>query len=120
MQARTRRYEWSEPGALLHMDAKQLSVLDRPGHWVDGDRALRQERRPTGSRRYEYAHVVVDDHTRLAYVEVHSVDRGEIPAQVLLRAATWMTEQGCGPTQAVMSDNAFASTKTRAFTPALA
>ena len=27
----TRRYEWSEPGALLHMDAKQLPVYSEPG-----------------------------------------------------------------------------------------
>jgi leucine-zipper of insertion element IS481 len=29
----TRRYEWSEPGALLHMDAKQLPRFAQPGHW---------------------------------------------------------------------------------------
>jgi len=29
----TRGYEWSEPGALLHMDAKQLPVFTEPGHW---------------------------------------------------------------------------------------
>lgn len=115
----TRRYEWSEPGALLHLDSKQLPGFDRPGHWVDGDRMRRQERRPTGSRRYQYAHVVIDDHTRLAYVEIHPHDRGELAAQVLLHAAAWMREQGCGPIQAVMSDNAFTYTKSRAFTAAL-
>jgi hypothetical protein len=26
----TRRYEWAEPGALLHMDAKQLAVFTEP------------------------------------------------------------------------------------------
>src|SRR5215217_7440213 len=41
-QRSTRRYEWSEPGALLHMDAKQLPLFSEPGHWVDGDRSLRQ------------------------------------------------------------------------------
>ena len=34
----TRRYEWSEPGALLHMDAKQLPTFTEPGHWAHGDR----------------------------------------------------------------------------------
>jgi hypothetical protein len=59
----TRRYEWSEPGALLHMDAKKLPVFSDPGHWVDGNR-FRQQRRPVGSQRIEFAHCVVDDHTR--------------------------------------------------------
>jgi transposase-like protein len=114
----TRRYEWSEPGALLHMDAKQLPVFDQPGHWAHGNRFL-QQRRPVGSRRIEFAHVVIDDHTRLAYVEVHRHDRGEIAAQVLRRAAAWMREQGTGPVEAVMTDNAFAYTKSTAFTAAL-
>jgi transposase InsO family protein len=115
----TRRYEWAEPGALLHMDAKQLPVFTEPGHWAHGNRFL-QQRRPLGSRRLEFAHVVVDDHSRLAYVEVHRHDRGDIAAQVLLRAAAWMTEQGAGPVEAVMTDNAFAYTKSNAFTAALA
>jgi transposase InsO family protein len=115
----TRRYEWAEPGALLHMDAKQLPVFDRPGHWVDGNRTLRQDRRPVGSRRIQFAHVVVDDRTRLAYVEIHPHDRGQIAAAVLTRAARWMAEQGCGPAQAVMTDNAFAYRHSHTFKTAL-
>lgn len=62
---------------------------------------------------------MIDDHTRLAYVEVHPQDRGEIAAAVLTRAAGWMHEQGCGPVQAVMTDNAFVYTNTRTFAAAL-
>jgi transposase InsO family protein len=110
----TRRYEWSEPGALLHMDAKQLPIFTEPGHWVDGDR-FRQQRRPTGSRRIEFAHCVVDDHSRLAYVEIHAFDRGDIAAAVLTRALAWFADQGCGPVEAVMTDNAFAYRNSRSF-----
>ena len=35
----TRRYEWTEAGALLHIDAFELPKFDRPGHWAHGDRA---------------------------------------------------------------------------------
>jgi transposase InsO family protein len=115
----SRRYEWSEPGALLHMDAKQLPRFDRPGHWAHGDRS-RQPRRPTGSRGIEFAHVVVDDHSRLAYVEIHPHDRGDIAARVLERAAAWMREQGCGPVEAVMTDNAMAYRRSRQFADTLA
>ena len=115
----TRRYEWAEPGALLHMDAKQLPVFTEPGHWAHGDRT-RQQRRPTGSRKLEFAHCVVDDHSRLAYVEIHSHDRGTIAAAVLTRAIAWFTEQGCKPTEAVMTDNAFAYRNSTAFKRVLA
>src|SRR4051812_33195110 len=29
-----RRYEWSQPGALLHMDVKRLARFQSPGHWA--------------------------------------------------------------------------------------
>jgi hypothetical protein len=114
----TRRYEWAEPGALLHMDAKQLPAFSEPGHWAHGDRT-RQQRRPNGSRQVEFAHCVVDDHSRLSYVEIHPFDRGDIAAAVLRRAITWFDEQGCQPVQAVMTDNAFAYTNSTAFKHAL-
>src|SRR4029453_10142563 len=37
----TRRYEWAEAGALLHIDAFELAKFDRPGHWAHGDRSER-------------------------------------------------------------------------------
>jgi Homeodomain-like domain len=33
-----RRYEWAQPGALLHMDTKRLQRFSRPGHWACGVR----------------------------------------------------------------------------------
>jgi transposase InsO family protein len=114
----TRRYEWAEPGALLHMDAKQLPRFDTPGHWAHGDRSVHA--RNSGPARIEFAHVVIDDHSRLAYVEIHRRDRGDIAAAVLRRAAAWMAEQGCGHVEAVMTDNAMAYRRSREFSGALA
>lgn len=34
-----RRYEWSRPGALLHMDVKSLARFGAPGHRSEGRRA---------------------------------------------------------------------------------
>jgi transposase InsO family protein len=113
----TRRYEWAEPGALLHMDAKQLPRFDTPGHWAHGDRSVHLKN--YGPSRTEFAHVVIDDHSRLAYVEIHRHDRGDIAAAVLQRAAAWMAEQGAGPVQAVMTDNALAYRRSRHFKAAL-
>ena len=99
-----RRYEWAEPGALLHMDTKRLQRFSAPGHWAQGgQREVPDRNRDAG---YVYAHCVVDDHTRLAYVELHTTDTGRAAALTLLRAAAWMSEQGAGPTTAVMTDNA--------------
>ena len=96
----SKRYEWSQPGALLHIDAKSLPRFDRPGHWAHGDRADR-------SRRAGFACVVsvIDDHTRLAYSEVHAKEDQVAVTSTLKRAAAWMKQQGCGSPEAVMSDN---------------
>jgi transposase InsO family protein len=99
-----RRYEWAEPGALLHMDTKRLQRFAVPGHWAtDGERTELARNRDLG---YVYAHCVVDDHSRLAYVELHATDTGQAAAITLRRAAAWMTAHGAGPTSAVMTDNA--------------
>jgi transposase InsO family protein len=99
-----KRYEWAQPGALLHQDTKRLQRFEVPGHWATADRTEIARNRDSG---YVYAHCVVDDHSRLAYVELHSADSTQAAAATLRRAAAWMREQGCGPTEAVMTDNAF-------------
>jgi transposase InsO family protein len=110
-----RRYEWSRPGALLHVDTKRLVRFQRPGHRVTGDR-----RRRSPGAGFEYLHCVVDDHSRLAYVELHPAEDGETAARVFRRALAAFAELGLDPPEAVMSDNAFAYTKSNAFTSALA
>jgi transposase InsO family protein len=112
----SRRYEWAEPGALLHMDTKRLQRFRTAGHWATGDRTEIAVNRGAG---YVYAHCVVDDHSRLAYVELHGADSGHAAATTLRRAGAWMREQGCGPTEAVMTDNAFAYRHSRAFAAVL-
>lgn len=98
-----RRYEWAQPGALLHQDTKRLQRFAVAGHWATGERTARTRNRGAG---YVYAHCVVDDHTRLAYVELHSADTAQAATATLERAIAWMRDQGCGPIQALMTDNA--------------
>jgi transposase InsO family protein len=98
------RYEWPCPGQLLHMDTKRLQRFAVAGHWATaGERTELARTRGAG---YVYAHCVIDDHSRLAYVELHATDTGQAAAITLRRAAAWLTEQGTGPTEAVMTDNA--------------
>jgi transposase InsO family protein len=98
-----KRFEWSQPGALLHIDAYKALKFLTPGHRVTGDRD--QNNRPRG-----LGHTVViavqDDRSRLVYAELHSAENAVNVSITLRRAAAWMHEQGCGPLEAVMSDNA--------------
>ena len=99
----TRRYEWTEAGALLHIDAFELQKFDVPGHWAHGDRSDRHRTRRAGKSKVIG---MIDDHTRLVYTEIHSAETAKAVSATLRRAAAWFLEQGCGPVQAVMSDNA--------------
>lgn len=59
------RYEHKHPGDLIHFDIKRLARIRKPGHRVTGDR--RKESRGAG---YEYLHVAVDDHSRIAFTAI--------------------------------------------------
>src|SRR5215207_4586663 len=74
-RASSRRYEWTEAGALLHIDALRLPKFERPGHWATGDRAGRT--RHTKGETIVIG--VVDDHTRLAYCELHGAETRSTP-----------------------------------------
>ncbi len=106
-----RRYEWSRPGALLHMDVKRLARFAAPGHRV-GERRDRSENRGAG---YDYLHVVVDDHSRLAYVELHPAEDRHTNTRTLARALAWFSELGLAPPEAVMTDNALVYRRSRSF-----
>jgi transposase InsO family protein len=99
-----RRYEWSRPGALLHMDVKKLSRFRVPGHRATGSRSEQGRSRGVG---YDYLHCVIDDHSRLAYVELHPREDAETNARTLERALRFFAELGLDPPEAVMTDNAF-------------
>jgi transposase InsO family protein len=108
----TRRYEWAEAGALLHIDAFSVPKFDRPGHWATGQRAEEHKTRGAGKT---VVVGVIDDHSRLAYCELHGAENAENVSATLRRAAVWMRQQGCGPVEAVMSDNAKCYSRSHAF-----
>ena len=111
-----RRYEWSRPGALLHMDVKKLGRFHVPGHRVTGSRAY-DRNRGVG---YDYLHCVLDDHSRVAYVELHPRDDAETNAGTLERALRFFAELGLNPPEAVMTDNALVYLRGRRFNQLLA
>jgi transposase InsO family protein len=106
-----RRYEWPCPGDLLHMDTKRYARFERPGHALTGvrDRTGADKRAGWG---YQHAHAIVDDHSRLAYVELHEDQRAATVTGFVERALGWFAAQGIR-VRRVMTDNAWAYTHNR-------
>jgi transposase InsO family protein len=98
-----RRYEWSRPGALLHVDTARLARFERPGHRVLGRSTHSRKERPELG--YSYLHACVDDHSRYAYVEQHTDEHAATTAAFMRRAIEHFRALGLGPPDAVMSDN---------------
>jgi transposase InsO family protein len=94
------RYERETPGDLIHIDVKKLARFRRIGHRITGNR---QQGRSTGVG-YDLIHVVIDDATRLAYVEVLEDEQQGTAIGFLSRAIAWFNGQGVECRQ-VMSDN---------------
>jgi transposase InsO family protein len=117
-----RRYERARPGELVHVDVKKLGRLRDGGGWRFAGRDSLQRRRARGATRigYEYVHCAIDDHTRLAYAEIHPDERAETCAGFLRRAAAWFAAHGITRIQRVMTDNALAYRRSRAWRDALA
>jgi transposase len=82
-----RRYERERPGELPHVDTKQLGRFWEPGKRVLGAEAGRPHR----NRRigWQHLHVAIDDHSRLAYVELLAGRDAESCACFLGRAVAW-------------------------------
>lgn len=112
-----RRYEWSRPGALLHLDVKKLGRFRVPGHRVTGSRVDHDRSRGAG---YDHLHCVIDDHSRLAYVELHPREDADTNIRTLERALRFFAELGLDPPEAVMTDNAMVYRNSRRFHELLA
>ncbi len=108
------RYEWPCPGDLLHMDVSRYARFERPGHALTGDRSQRSRHwmRPETRVGYDYAHAIVDDHSRLAYVELHPDETAATVTAFLARALAYFEAQGITASR-LMTDNAFAYVKNR-------
>jgi hypothetical protein len=113
------RYEHAAPGELLHADVKKLGNIPAGGGWrflgreqgwanrtADGGRARSQHRNPL--MRHGFIHVVLDDHSRLAYAEIHDDETGATATGVLRRATGWFADRGV-TAHRVLTDNGAAT-----------
>jgi len=104
------RYEWPCPGDLLHMDTSEYVRFQRPGHRVTGDRSTQQRQQRDG---VDFVHAIVDDHTRLAYAEIHPDQKAATAAAFLERALAFYSHHGI-TAKRLMTDNAWIYVRSRA------
>jgi transposase InsO family protein len=97
------RYEHPYPGSLVHIDVKKLGRIPDGGGWKVHGRAERPgHKRGLG---YDYVHTAIDDHSRLAYAELHDDEKATTCAAFLARAAAFYAGHGI-TVERVLTDNA--------------
>jgi len=110
-----RRYEHDHPGAMLHVDVTKFGrIPDGGGHrFVGRQQGARNKQETPGLRRgrdYKprtgtgFFHTVIDDHSRVAYVEEHDDERAQTAVGVLRRAIAFFADHGV-TVERVLSDN---------------
>jgi transposase InsO family protein len=95
------RYERDTPGELIHMDIKRLSRFDKIGHRITG--------RITGHQRsdgagYQFAHVAIDDHSRVARIDILPDEKKESVITALICTVAYFNSIGV-TVDRVMTDN---------------
>ena len=97
-----RRYERERPGDLLHVDVMKLGRIPEGGGWRVHGRSEEVRGRGIG---WDYVHVAIDDHSRLAYAEVLPDEKAGTCAGFLLRAVAWFAARDVTVAR-VLTDNA--------------
>jgi transposase InsO family protein len=113
-----RRFEWPCPGDLLQMDTKRLARFTRPGHKVTGDRftTAAEKRQRVG---WEFCHSMIDDHSRLAYTEIHRDEQARTVTAFVERALAFFAGHGIS-TRRLQTDNAWSYVRNRGLRELLA
>lgn len=114
------RYERDRPGELIHVDVKKIGRIPDGGGWKAWGRTMGS----TSAKRkqrigYDYVHSAVDDHSRLAYSEIHNDEKGDTAAGFLKRAAVFFRTCGIERIEAVMTDNHWSYTRSYAVKDAM-
>ena len=111
-----RRYEHEKPGSMIHVDVTKFGNIPDGGGWrfigkQQGDKnkaatAVRTGRTQTGHPNIgtAFLHTVIDDHSRVAYVEICHDEKADTAIGVLQRAVAWFADHGVS-VERVLSDN---------------
>ncbi|MFB2557454.1 IS481 family transposase, partial [Herbiconiux liangxiaofengii] len=110
-----RRYEHDHPGSMIHVDVKKMgNIPDGGGHRFVGRQQGDRNRAATPGKprngHYNpkigtaFVHTVIDDHSRVAYAEIHDDETAATAVGVLRRAVAWFAARGI-TVERVLSDN---------------
>ncbi|WP_213817155.1 IS481 family transposase, partial [Glaciihabitans sp. dw_435] len=112
-----RRYEHDSPGAMIHVDVKKIGNIPDGGGWRYVGRQQGVKNRSATAKRTgrrgiagdltvgtAFVHTVIDDHSRVAYAEIHDDEKSETAIGVLRRAVAWFAARGV-TVERVLSDN---------------
>lgn len=95
------RYEWPEPGDLVHLDVKKLGRINQGGGHRFHDRGPGMHHQGQG---WEFVHVAIDDHSRLAYAEICPDEQAATTVAFVGRALEFFEGAGI-TTRRILTDN---------------
>jgi len=96
-----RRYERERPGEIIHIDIKKLGRFNQIGHRITGDRTGQSNTRGVG---WEFLHLAIDDHSRLAYSEIMPDEKRRSCLRFLFNALRFFRAHGV-KVERIMTDN---------------
>jgi len=96
-----RRYERERPGEIIHIDIKKLGRFNQIGHRITGDRTGQSNARGVG---WEFLHLAIDDHSRLAYSEIMPDEKRRSCLRFLFNALRFFRAHGV-KVERIMTDN---------------
>lgn len=100
-----RRYERATPGEIIHIDIKKLGRFNKIGHRITGDRTRQSNQRMNGTAPgWEYVHVAIDDHSRVAFTEIRGSEKKGCAVAFLEAAVAYYASLGITVSR-VMTDN---------------
>ena len=95
------RYEREKPGEIIHIDIKKLGRFNAIGHRITGNRRGQSNNRGVG---WEFAHVAIDDHSRVATAAIFPDERKKSAVAFLRSAVAYFKSLGV-TVDRVMTDN---------------
>jgi transposase InsO family protein len=99
------RYERATPGEIIHIDIKKLGRFNAIGHRITGDRRGQSNQRGNGTAPgWEYVHVAIDDHSRVAFSQIKPSEKKEPAVEHLKAAVAYYRRLGI-TVERVMTDN---------------
>ena len=99
------RYERATPGEIIHIDIKKLGRFNAIGHRITGDRRGQSNARGRGDGPgWEFVHVAIDDHSRVATTAIFPDEKKKSAVAFLRTAVAYYKSLGV-TVDRVMTDN---------------